>query len=66
MPPDGHGRPTSKSWPLPSVDCCGALILSNGSRVVTISDATIRFANGLAFYRCPGRGPSVPIWEFVA
>ena len=33
------------------VDCCGALMVSNGSRIVAIAPDTITYANGLKYHR---------------
>jgi hypothetical protein len=46
------------------VDSCGALMLTNGVRVVAVSADAIGYANGLVYRRRPMR--SVPVWEFEA
>src|SRR3954468_13262120 len=48
------------------VDCCGALMVSNGSAVVEIAPDMIRYANDLKYRRSPPHGPCVPVWEFKA
>jgi hypothetical protein len=48
------------------VDCCGALMVSNGNPIVEIKLDLIRYANGLAYRRTPPGGPTVPVWAFNA
>ena len=48
------------------VDCCGALMVSNGSAVVEVAPDLIRYADGLAYRRARPEGPTVPVWEFKA
>jgi len=45
------------------VDCCGALMLSNGSLIAEMRPDLILYANGLAYLRRPPGGPSVPVWQ---
>src|SRR4051794_8126224 len=48
------------------VDCCGALMVSNGNPIAEITPDLIRYANGLAYRRTPPGGPTVPVWQFGA
>jgi hypothetical protein len=47
-------------------DCSDVVMLSNGRRVVAVSEHTIAYDDRLTFYRKPARerGPSVAIWVF--
>src|SRR3954468_19245900 len=48
------------------VDCCGALMVSNGSPITEVTPECIRYRNGLAYRRTPLGGPSVPVWQVAA
>ena len=43
------------------VDCCGALMVSNGSLIAEVAPDLIRYANGLAYRRALPGGPSLPV-----
>ena len=45
------------------VDSCGALILSRGSRVVSVTAEAITFENRLVYRRKPWAEKGWPIWE---
>ena len=47
------------------VDCCGALILSRGSRVVSVTAEAITFENRLAYRHKPWAEKSRPLWGLL-
>jgi hypothetical protein len=48
------------------VDCCGALMVSNGRAVEEVAPGLIRYAGSLKYRRTPPGGPAVPVWKFKA
>jgi hypothetical protein len=48
------------------VDCCGALMVSNGKPIVEVTPSLIRYASGLKYRKPLPTSLAVPVWDFKA